>query len=238
MDLDALEGIKQKLNLSTMSKPALIGVAAVLLVVAVVVAGRLVGAATTTSIEVSKGSMQQAQKEQQALGGDATASSLSQRETAEAKSLFVHVTGAVVNPWLYELDSGSRVADAVTHAGGFTEEAAQESVNLARPLADGEQIVVATRQQVDEKGAGATNSQGLGAGTSSPPGGGGSTGLVNINTADESELETLPGIGESTARKIVAERQANGAFTCIEDLMRVSGIGAKKFESLQGLICV
>ena len=61
---------------------------------------------------------------------------------------------------------------------------------------------------------------------------------MNINTANEAELETLPGIGESTARKIVEDRQSNGMFSTIEDLMRVSGIGAKKFESIQALICV
>ena len=234
MDLDALEGIKRKLNLSTMGKPALIGIAAVLLLVAVVVAGRLVGAATTTSIEIAKGASQQEQKTQY----DSESSSLQvQGESNEPKRLFVHVTGAVVSPGLYELDSGARVADVVAHAGGFTEEAAQESVNLARLLADGEQIYIATRQQVDEGGVGAASVPGMSNGSSGKPNGG-AAGLVNINTANEAELETLPGIGESTARKIVEDRQSNGMFSTIEDLMRVSGIGAKKFESIQALICV
>ena len=140
--------------------------------------------------------------------------------------MYVHVSGAVQEPGLYELPEGSRIAAAVEAAGGFSEDAATDGVNLARVLFDGEQIVVPT---IEEAAAGSTSE---GSSTTS------SSSLVNINTASASELDTLPGIGPATAEKIIADREANGPFTTIEDLKRVSGIGDKKYENLADLICV
>lgn len=145
------------------------------------------------------------------------------------KSIFVHVDGAVTTPGLIELPEGARVNDAIQAAGGFTEEALHDAVNLARVLSDGEQILVPSTAQT-EGDEGATSSATLSPGTTS--------GKVNINTADAATLDTLPGIGESTAAKIVADREANGPFKTVEDLKRVSGIGDKKFTQLEGCITV
>jgi len=230
MNLDALKGIKRKMGLSTMSKPALIGVAAVLVLVAVVVAGRLFGAATSTGFQITKGG----EIQESAFAQHAPTSTAASSSSAHA-TLFVHATGAVVNPGLYELDAGARMADAVQAAGGFAEDAVPESVNLARPLSDGEQIYVSSR---DEVAAASVDDRPYYADAASHDTPASSNGLVNINKADANELTTLPGIGEATAQKIVADRTENGAFKTIEDLKRVSGIGDKKFESIRDLICV
>ena len=144
------------------------------------------------------------------------------------KTIFVHVEGAVAAPGLFELSEGSRVYDAIQAAGGFTEDARHDAVNLARVLTDGEQIIVPTTQT--DGGSDTTPATAASPGTA--------TGKVNINTADAATLDTLPGIGASTAAKIVADREANGPFKTIEDLKRVSGIGDKKFSQLEGCITV
>lgn len=144
----------------------------------------------------------------------------------EAPSLVVvHVDGAVANPGVYTLPQGSRAADAVSAAGGLAEGADTTSVNLAAPVADGEKVHVPT---VGEQAAPAAEGEDAEA----------SPGPVNINTAGVEELDELPGVGEATARAIVEDREKNGPFASPEDLMRVSGIGEKKFERLAGLICV
>lgn len=145
----------------------------------------------------------------------------------EPARLFVHIDGAVNAPGVYELLEGSRVNDAVGAAGGLREDADTTSINLAAEVTDGEKIHVpavgelVTTSPADEKGLGASD-----------------TALININTADVAELDELPGVGESTARAIVEDREANGPFTTPEDLMRVSGIGEKKFAKLEAMICV
>ena len=118
--------------------------------------------------------------------------------------------------------------DAIQAAGGFTEDARHDAVNLARVLTDGEQIIVPTTQT--DGGSDTTPATAASPGTVA--------GKVNINTADAATLDTLPGIGASTAAKIVADREANGPFKTIEDLKRVSGIGDKKFTQLEGCITV
>ena len=149
-------------------------------------------------------------------------------DTPIVEKIFVHVEGAVAAPGLFELSEGSRVYDAIQAAGGFAEDARHDAVNLARVLTDGEQIIVPTIQT--EGGSDDTPSTAASPGTA--------TGKVNINTADAATLDTLPGIGASTAAKIVADREANGPFKTIEDLKRVSGIGDKKFTQLEGCITV
>ncbi|MDZ4178018.1 MAG: helix-hairpin-helix domain-containing protein [Coriobacteriia bacterium] len=160
-------------------------------------------------------------------------------ETAEAgsveTSLVVHIAGAVHRPGLVRCAAGSRVGDAIAAAGGMLGNAAADSVNLARPLSDGEQIRVLT---LDEVAAGTHQVApgGLAAEGTGASGAGG--GLVNLNTADVAALETLPGVGPATAVKIIADRDANGPFATTEDLMRVSGIGEKKFEAMADLVTV
>lgn len=152
-------------------------------------------------------------------------------ETPVAEAdVVVHVAGAVAHPGVYELDAGSRVADAIQVAGGGTGDAALEALNLARILSDGEQVYVPTLEQV----ASGSGPPVAAAGGSS--GGTGSADTVNINTASASELENLPGVGPATAQKIVDDREANGPYSAPEDLMRVPGIGEKKFESLREFV--
>ena len=126
------------------------------------------------------------------------------------------------------------MADAVDAAGGFAEGASEEALNLARPLNDGEQVLVPSVEDAARTVAGA----GGAADSASVAAGSSADARVNINTASVAELQTLNGIGEATARKIVSDREANGPFAAIEDIKRVSGIGDKKFESLKDSICV
>lgn len=153
--------------------------------------------------------------------------------------VLVHVVGAVRHPGVYELPAGSRAIDAVDAAGGLLADAAPEAVNLARPVADGEQIAVPDKDDVAGAGApaGAMPAE---VGAATPPGGQAppAGAAVDLNTADAALLDTLPGVGPSTASKIVADREANGPYASVEDLSRVSGIGPKKLEQLKGVACV
>lgn len=154
---------------------------------------------------------------------------------AQAPGVFVHVVGAVRRPGVFELPFGARVADAVDAAGGMLPDAVAAGVNLARHVSDGEQVVVPDEDSLPSAGAGAA------AGSAAASGGygaGGAAGPVDVNSADAALLDTLPGIGPSTAAKIIAEREASGPFASLEDLSRVSGIGPKKIEQLDGLACV
>lgn len=143
-------------------------------------------------------------------------------EASATAEVFVHVAGAVAKPGLYRLAAGSRVGDAIAAAGGLLADAEPSSVNLARVVSDGEQVLV----------AGASDTGGSTA--PGPAGAGGAAGgLVDINSADEALLDTLPGVGPATAKRIIDDREANGPFRTLEDLQRVSGIGPKKLELLR-----
>ena len=140
--------------------------------------------------------------------------------------IFVHILGAVNRPGLYELSDGARAVDAVAAAGGFGENADQSQLNLARFVADGEQIVVPVVGEAPPAQSGAP-----------PPGAPGEGGAkVNINTADAAELETLPRVGPAMSARIIAWRETNGRFTAIEDLMSVTGIGEKTFDGFKDLV--
>lgn len=140
----------------------------------------------------------------------------------------VHVDGAVVSPGVYDLTGDDlRLEDAVEAAGGLSDDADTTSLNLAAPLEDGVKV------HVPAQGEAASSETSAGSAGETP-----SSTLVNINTATAEELTALPGVGEATAANIIADREQNGPFTSIEDLMRVSGIGEKKFEKMRELICV
>ena len=149
-------------------------------------------------------------------GGGAT-------DAAPPASLYVHVSGAVAAPGLYMLGEGARVVDAVAAAGGFSAEADRAGVNLARPLSDGEQLVVPV---VGAAPAGGEASAVAG------------DGRVNLNSAGVAELDTLPRIGPAMAERIIAWRDDNGGFTSVEDLLAVPGIGDKMLEGLRDLVTV
>ncbi len=132
------------------------------------------------------------------------------------------------------MDEGSRVADAVDAAGGMTPEAAANSINLARVVQDGEQILVASVHDLQPQEAAAASS----ATPATASGQDAQNAKVNINTANSSELQTISGIGESKAKKIIDYREKNGPFRSIEELTNVSGIGDKTLESIKDAICV
>lgn len=148
----------------------------------------------------------------------------------------VHVDGAVRDPGVIELSGADvRVRDAVDAAGGLLEDADTSSVNLAEALRDGAKIHI---PHVGDATGPAPSPPAGQQSTGGVAGAGDTAALVNLNTATSEELQTLTGVGEVTARAIIEDRTANGPFMSPEDLMRVSGIGEKKFQRIQGSICV
>ncbi|GAB4268088.1 MAG: hypothetical protein Kow0080_10710 [Candidatus Promineifilaceae bacterium] len=150
--------------------------------------------------------------------------------------LSVFVNGAVVKPDVYQLPPGSRVEDAIMQAQGFTDAANMDVVNLALPLQDGMQIYVPTIAETAENSDMAVRMPETA--VSIPVTDQNSGTLVNINTATAADLDALPGIGPSTAQKIIDYRNANGPFATIEALMEVPGIGESKFAEIESLITV
>jgi competence protein ComEA len=136
------------------------------------------------------------------------------------RRLYVHVVGGVRHPGLYRLPQGSRVADALARAGGAMPKAQVELVNLAAPLADGQQVVVPRRGSLAVAAAGA----------------GGAAGPVHLNTATLEQLDALPGVGPITAQKILAYRQEHGAFGSVDELDAVPGIGPARLDELRKVV--
>lgn len=133
--------------------------------------------------------------------------------------LYVHVLGAVEKPGLYVLDLDARLVDALAAAGGTTEQADLAAVNLARVLSDGEQVVVPVIGAVSEPGV--------------PDAAAPADDLIDLNTADQAALETLPRIGPALAERIISWREENGRFQSVEDLLAVPGIGEKLLEGIR-----
>lgn len=148
-----------------------------------------------------------------------------------AGSVYVHVLGQVAHPGLYVLDDGARVAESLAAAGGTLADADLGAVNLARPLTDGEQIVVPAIGA-----APAGPAPGSGAAGAGGPGGAGA--LIDLNTADATALETLPRIGPALAQRIIDWRTSNGRFTSVDDLLGVPGIGDKMLAGIRDLVRV
>ena len=132
--------------------------------------------------------------------------------------IYVHVAGSVKSPGIYQLESGTRVYDAVLAAGGFTAKANQASVNMARALNDGEQLLISSQNGVQSFENSMVSS------------------LISLNQASASQLEELPGVGPALAGRMIDWRTANGGFKAKEDLLNVAGIGDKLFASVKDLV--
>ena len=151
---------------------------------------------------------------------------LEQENTIEEKSekkdelLIVHVSGSVKRAGVYQLEKDKRIIDAIEKAGGMLEEADSDALNLAEKIKDGMKIYVPKK---GEKPTTSTNLK--------------SQSYIDLNLAEKEELMTLPGVGEKTADKIIAYREAQ-PFEKVDDLLKVSGFGKKKMEALKGLIAV
>ena len=173
---------------------------------------------------------------------------LSDASSEKAKTLVVHICGAVSAPGVYELPAGSRIIDAVEAGGGFLPEADEACCNLAEEIVDGCQIYIMTKSEScadgqTEKKAGIQTSPDSDMQMTDINVRSNSTtalenGLVNLNTADVAALMTLPGIGESRAKAIISYREQHGAFAKIEDIMKISGIKQAAFSKIKDKITV
>ncbi len=182
-------------------------------------------------------------------------------EGSEKENIKVHISGAVNTEGLIELEENSRVADAIEKAGGVKENAYMEEVNLAYVLEDGMKIRISTKEEVqaqkNQKDQSVENSNNeteqkyitnvktnyqntniVSTKTSTEQKNKTTSSKININTANQTELETLPGIGTATALKIINYRKESGKFKAIEDIKKVSGIGDAKFNSIKELISI
>jgi competence protein ComEA len=144
-------------------------------------------------------------------------------EPPRARKVVVHVVGQVYEPGLYSLPEGSRVDDAIKRAGGPKPKAALVLVNLAAPVADGQQVVVPSNREAAQALAGGSVAGGAG-------------GRVHLNSATLDQLDELPGIGPVTAQKILDYRSEHGAFGSVEELDAVPGIGPATLDELRDLV--
>ena len=187
-------------------------------------------------------------REAEPSAGSTDRTELSDASSEEAKTLVVHICGAVSAPGVYELPAGSRIIDAVEAGGGFLPEAEEACCNLAEEIVDGCQIYIMTKSEScadgqTEKKAGIQTSpdsdmQTTDRNVRSNSAPALENGLVNLNTADIAALMTLPGIGESRAKAIISYREQHGAFAKIEDIMKISGIKQAAFSKIKDKITV
>lgn len=232
-------------------------IAAVVAAVCLAVVGALLLPGRGGGFEVTREEAGGAVTQQKAKGGREArkseelgqdeGSSVPAAKAGEAKvaAVIVHVDGAVENPGVYRIYTSSpRVNDAVSAAGGLAEDADTTRINLAASLSDGQKVHVPrqgeeTPEDVAQDAGGAEDAAtGAAGGAVGAAGDSAGSGTVDINTADATELQRLPGVGEATAAAIVEDRTRNGPFASPEDIMRVSGIGEKKFERMRAMIRV
>ncbi len=158
--------------------------------------------------------------------------------SAVPTEIYVSVTGLVRLPGLVRLHSGARVADAVAAAGGPDSTGDLTGLNLAARLADGDSVVVGAAARGPVQGSVSGTAAPTGAAGTAVPASAAGTALVNLNTADQAALEALPGVGPVMASNILGWRQTNGAFTSVEQLQEVTGIGPARFAQLAPLVTV
>ena len=206
-------------------------------------------------LEADEKKRERSEKVSNSSGEDVKAEEGAVMET-QPEMIFVDVCGAVMNPGVFELEAGSRVFQAIEAAGGYLPEAAQTCINRAGVLVDGQQLYILTQEEMEQQGispaemantSGNTGNlpdtqAGGSAGAAQPEASSGASGQqdnrVNINTADETQLTTLTGIGNTRAQAIIAYREENGPFAAIEEIMNVQGIKEGTFAKIKDEIVV
>ena len=164
--------------------------------------------------------------EEQAVVLDAAATAESSPPKQE---ITVYVTGAVNKPGLVKVPEGARAADAVNACGGLLPTADGEKINMAQSLKDGQQLKVPEKTGTNSKTDSGKRDKTKAADSGEK---------VNINTADEKALDTLPGVGPAMAKRIIEYRESEGAFQSIEDIKKIRGIGEAKFAKMKDKICI
>lgn len=156
------------------------------------------------------------------------------------EKIIVHITGEIKETGILELPVGARIADAIEVAGGATKDANLDAVNLAYVLEDGQKIYIPNKKETNnsEEKVYITSESGNNVIIQDKTSNKGGNKKVNINEANQSDLQTLPGIGESIASRIIEYRNQNGKFNQIEDLQNVKGIGDSKFANIKEYITV
>lgn len=229
--------LARRAGLASAVKAGVAGIALVA-VLAVIAGVQIVWGSPGSSFSIERGessvAAETASDESPSQDGDAP--SAVDAASDEPPTIVVHVDGMVAAPGVYRLQGTAlRINDAVGAAGGLVEGADTSCLNLAEPISDGEKVHVPAVDEAVTAGEAVPSAPGKAPGGASSEVG---DGVVNINTATAAELTTLPGVGEATAAEIIRDREANGAFASVEDLMRVSGIGEKKFAKLKDKIRV
>ena len=188
----------------------------------------------TTAFEASESDSSLEQTTGAAGQGSTDSSQGTEYVNVQETFAVVYICGEVQTPGLYKCSPESRVADVVQMAGGLKPEADDTCVNMAAKVTDAQQIIILKKgEQPRASTAGSLNASSSGSASSSQTGG-----LVNINTADETLLKTLPGIGEQKAKAIISYRQDGGSFSRIEDIMKVPGIKDGAFNKIRDMITV
>lgn len=226
----------------TVSRQAIIGVVLVVAVAVAMLGGRYVlarGEATPEPVSVEQGEESPFGGEAAGSGGEPPGAEPASSPSATPTKVTVHVAGQVRRPGVVTLPAGSRVSTALEEAGGETSKADLSGVNLARPLVDGEQVVVPEPGEVPVAAAPPAPGAADPGGAATPGAPAGEAGApVNLNTADLATLETLPGVGPVLAQRILDWRSEHGQFSAVEELGEVSGVGEKTFAQLAPKVTV
>ena len=206
--------------------------------------------ADTEDRQNDDGSSAESRKKQAESDGSDAGNGTEINSTGETQPemIYVDVCGAVANPGVFQLAAGSRVFQAIEAAGGYLPEAVQNCVNRAGVLTDGQQLYILTQEEMERQGLDPAEMTGASDGQMNGSAGTGqNTGIaaqaqqdnrININTADETQLTTLTGIGATRAQAIIAYRQENGPFAAIEEIMNVQGIKEGTFAKIKDEIVV